>query len=65
MTYADSALQFGRNTDKLAWKNNMKMDDSWTNKQEANYNRLLKLHNSDEHKTQQRAFYNKKLEELG
>ena len=61
----DAALQFERDADKLSWKANMKMNDSWNGHPKANYNHLLKHHNPEEHTRQQREYYTKKMEELG
>ena len=41
----------------------MKFNSEWNGQQRTNYNRLLKARDSDKHKRQQKAFFQKKLEE--
>ena len=41
----DAARQFGRDRNKLAWKNNLKFNKDWNYHQKVNYRHLLKHHN--------------------
>ena len=65
MMAADAALQHGSDTVKLAWKDGVKLDISWSGSKTSNYYKLFKHHDSDGHKIHQVAFYKKKLEEIG
>ena len=58
-------MQFGNDKNKLAWKNNLKMDKDWNYQQKNNYRKLLQHHKPEEYKRQQKEYLNKQLEELG
>ena len=60
---ADAALQIGKKVNMLAWKAGMKFNSHWNGQQRTNYNRLLKHHDLNEHKRQQKAFFHKKMED--
>ena len=60
----DAARQFGRDRNKLAWKNNLKFNNGWNYQQKVNYRHLLKHHKPEEHKRQQKEYLKKKLEGL-
>ena len=47
-----------------AWKAGMKFNSKWNNQQRTIYNHLLKACDPNEHKRQQKAFFQKKLEEI-
>ena len=61
---ADAALQIGKKENILAWKAGMKFNSGWNGQQRTNCNRLLKVRDLDEHKHQQKAFFQKTVEEL-
>ena len=48
----------------MAWKTGLKINSSWNGQQKANYNRLLKEHNPEEHKRQKKAYLEKALADL-
>lgn len=52
----DTKLQFGRDADKINWKDNLNIDESWNRTKKQNYNRLLKHHKPEEHKRQYKAY---------
>ena len=60
----DAARQIGKNENRLAWKDNLKMDQSWNYQQKTNYRRLLQHHKPEEYKKLQRAYFQKQLEAL-
>ena len=45
----DAARQFGRDRNKLAWKNNLKFNKDWNYQQKVNYRHLLKHYKPEEY----------------
>ena len=60
----DAARQVGLNKNKIAWKDNLKVNKDWTSQQKFNYRRLFKHYKPEEHKKNQIAFHKKEMERL-
>ena len=56
---ADAAHQIEKKENTHAWKAGVKFNNEWNGQQRTNYNRLLKARYPNEHKRQQKAFFQK------